>query len=271
MIRAVGIGILAAMWLFAQADKKPGYRTSPTGYNDTPYLPDGKWRVHDIARPRPPVVTPATKPGDAPSDAIVLFDGKNLDAWVGRKGRETTKPSWKIENGYIEATHEAGSLETKESFGDVQIHLEWATPTVIDGDSQWRGNSGIEVMGRYEIQVLDSYNNVTYADGQAGAMYGQYPPMVNASRKPGEWQTYDIVWESPRWKGATLVKPARVTLFYNGVLVQNAKEFVAQVSHRAIRAYEPHPPELPLRLQNHDTPVRYRNIWIRKLAPYENP
>lgn len=262
---------LAAAIAIAQQTPAPGkkYRTAPTGYPDGPVLPDGKWRVHDIARPKPRVVTPGPAAGAPPSDAIVLFDGKDLSKWHGEKGGKKIPPGWRIGPGYVEATGGAGSLVTNEAFGDFQLHIEWATPTEIDGDSQWRGNSGIMPMGRYEIQVLDSYNNPTYADGQAASMYGQYPPLVNASRKPGEWQVYDMVFEAPRWNASVLVKPARLTLFHNGVLMHNAKEFIGQVAHKDIRHYEPHAAELPLTLQDHDVPVRFRNIWIRKLKGYD--
>lgn len=251
--------------IFAQEKKASGYRTSPTGYTDGPYLPDGKWRVHDINRPRPAVVTPGATASAPPSDAIVLFDGKSMSPWNSAKGGKITEADWKVADGYMEIPHGAGSLQTKEKFGDIQLHLEWAAPTVIDGDSQWRGNSGVMFMGRYELQVLDSYNNPTYADGQAAAVYGQFPPLVNASRKPGEWQTYDIVFEAPRFEGTKVARPAYVTVFHNGVLVQNHQQFTGQVAHKAVRPYEPHAAEESLMLQNHDTPVRYRNIWIRRL------
>jgi hypothetical protein len=250
----------------AQKKARPTWRTAPTGYADGPVLPDGKWRVHDIARPKPRVVSPGDAPGAAPSDAIVLFDGKDLSQWTGPRG---AAPGWNVENGYFIARSGSGTLITKEKFGDVQLHVEWAAPEVVNGDSQWRGNSGIIFMGRYEIQVLDSFNNPTYADGQAGAIYGQYPPLVNASRKPGEWQAYDMVFEAPRWEGPVLVKPARVTIFHNGVLLHNAKEFIGQMAHKVIKQYEPHDPEASLSIQDHDTPVRYRNIWIRRLKGYD--
>jgi hypothetical protein len=177
------------------------------GYTDTPVLPGQKWRVHDIDRPHPPMVTPGAKPGDPPSDAVVLFDGKDLSHWTANiKGKEVT-PAWKVENGYMEVIPGSGEFVSKEKFGDCQIHVEWATPSVIKGESQNRGNSGILIMNRYEIQVLDSYGNITYADGQAGSLYGQWPPLVNASRKPGEWQTYDIAWVAPKFEGGKLVKP----------------------------------------------------------------
>jgi hypothetical protein len=188
---------LAGVVLYSQNSLPPKGRTSPTGYTDTPLITDQQWRVHDINRPRPRMVTPASVPGGPPSDAIVLFDGKDLSKWSshgGEKGKsQVVAPAWKVQNGYMEVVHEAGDIFTKEKFGDIQLHVEWASPAEVDGTSQWRGNSGILLMGVYEIQVLDSYNNPTYADGQAGAIYGQWPPLVNASRKPGEWQTYDLV------------------------------------------------------------------------------
>jgi hypothetical protein len=234
------------------------------GYDNTPYLPGGKWRVHDVKRPRPPVVTPGN--GSAPpSDAIVLFDGKDLSHWVANLKGITAPPKWKVEDGYAEIVDGTGSINTKEKFGDVQLHIEWASPAVISGKSQDRGNSGILFMGRYEIQVLDSYNNPTYADGQAAAIYGQYPPLVNASRKPGEWQTYDIVFEAPQFEGEKLVKPAYATVFQNGVLVQNHEQLIGDTPHAKVGTYKPHAAEESLQLQNHHCAVRYRNIWIRRL------
>jgi hypothetical protein len=266
---------VAAVLVCAQDGKPPKGRTSPTGYNDTPVIPGQKWRVHDIDRPRPRVVTPAANPGGPPSDAIVLFDGKDLSKWLshgGEKGKsQVVAPAWKVENGYMEVVHNGGDLFTKEKFGDIQLHLEWAAPAEVDGTSQWRGNSGILLMGYYEMQVLDSYNNPTYADGQAGAIYGQWPPLVNASRKPGEWQTYDIVFEAPKFEGNKLLKPGYVTIFQNGVLLHNRKEIGGRVEHKKVAMYLPHAAEEPLALQNHDTLVRYRNIWVRRLTPYDQP
>jgi hypothetical protein len=251
-------------------------RTSPTGYSDTPVLPNQKWRVHDIDRPRPRVVTPGTPssqgtPGRAPSDAIVLFDGNDLSKWVSGKKRNgaAIAPEWKVENGYMEVTSDSGDLVSKEKFGDMQLHIEWASPAVIDGSSQWRGNSGVLLMSRYEIQVLDSYDNPTYADGQASAIYGQWPPLVNASRKPGEWQTYDIAFEAPHFDGGKLLKPAYVTVFHNGVLVHHHQEIIGRMAHKVVGTYASHAAEEPLALQNHDTKVRYRNIWVRRLTGYD--
>jgi hypothetical protein len=279
----LGAALTAALLLTtagAQESKRKTQRTSPVGYDDTPVLPGQKWKVHDIQRPRPRVVTPGTessqeRPGRPPSDAIVLFDGKDLSKWVaqgkGAKRGTTTEPGWKVGNGYVEVVGGSGDLVSKEKFGDCQIHVEWAAPAEIDGSSQWRGNSGVLIMNRYEIQVLDSFENPTYADGHAASIYGQYPPLVNASRKPGEWQTYDIVFEAPRFEGEKLVKPAFVTVFHNGVLAHHRQEITGRMAHRRVGTYAPHAPEEPLALQDHDTPVRYRNIWVRRLTGYDQP
>lgn len=237
------------------------------GYDNTPFLPGGKWRVHDIDRPHPPVVTPGATNSAPPSDAIVLFDGKDLSKWVTFGHGQPTAPKWKVQDGYAEVVDHTGSINTKEKFGDVQLHVEWASPAVVKETSQNRGNSGVIFMGRYEIQVLDSYKNPTYADGQAAAIYGQYPPLVNASKKPGEWQTYDIVFEAPRFEGEKLVRPAYATVFQNGVLVQNHEQLFGDTPHAKLGTYKPHGPEESLQLQNHHSAVRYRNIWIRKLQP----
>jgi hypothetical protein len=254
----------ALLLLATMAYAQPQQRTAPTGYSDTPYLPDQKWRVHDIDRPRPPMVTPGA-PTQPPSDAIVLFDGKNLDHWTSKP------PGWIVRDGYTEMVTGVGDLVSKEKFGDCQIHVEWAAPEVIDGTSQWRGNSGIMLMGRYEIQVLDSWDNPTYADGQAAAMYGQYPPLVNASRKPGEWQSYDIVFEAPRFEGGKLTKPGYVTLFHNGVLVHHHQAIIGGTEHKKVPVYKPHEAEGPIAIQNHDTHTRFRNIWVRRLKGYDQP
>ncbi|MEX2264095.1 MAG: DUF1080 domain-containing protein [Bryobacteraceae bacterium] len=255
--------------------KKKSNRTTPVGYDDTPFLPDGKWRVHDIKRPHPRIVTPGAEPGRPPSDAIVLFDGKDLSQWAsygpGRERRQVVPAGWKVENGYMEIAPKSGGIFTKEKFGNCQLHLEWASPAGIDGSSQMRGNSGVLLMNLYEIQVLDSYRNLTYADGQAASIYGQYPPLVNASRKPGEWQTYDIVFEAPHFEGDKLTRPAYATVFHNGVLVHHRKEIVGRMAHKVVGTYAPHGPEEPLGLQDHDVPVRYRNIWMRRLKGYDEP
>jgi hypothetical protein len=236
-----------------------GLQDEPVGYDDTPLLPNSKWRVHDKARPVPPSV----RPGDgaaAPSDAIVLFDGKDLSQWTdGSK-----EARWKVESGYMEVNG-TGQIQTREHFGDCQLHLEFATPEKVEGNSQGRGNSGLFFFGRYEVQILDSYENRTYADGQAAALYGQTPPLVNASRGPGKWQSYDIIFHAPRFDGDKLLAPARVTVLHNGVLAQDNTEFLGATAHRAVAQYSPHEATGPIALQDHGNPMRFRNIWIRKL------
>ena len=233
------------------------------GYADTPMRPGGKWHVHDPDRPRPRVVTPsaAGEPVRAPSDAIVLFDGKDLSRWTSGE-----KPAqWKVEHGYAEVNG-TGDVETKDAFGDCQLHLEWCAPVPASGNDQGRGNSGVFFMQRYEVQILDCFENLTYPDGQTAALYGQFPPLVNACRKPGEWQTYDIVFEAPRFEGGKLAKPARVTVFHNGVLVHNAREILGATQHREVASYSAHPAKLPIRLQDHGNPVRFRNVWVREIG-----
>jgi hypothetical protein len=230
---------------------------------------DTKWKIHDPNRPVPPVITPGTSstqdsPGNPPSDAVVLFDGKDLSKWQQQDG---SPAKWKVENGYVEVVPKTGELRTKEPFGDCQLHVEFREPTPPHGESQERGNSGVFLMGLYEVQVLDSYENKTYADGQASALYGQYPPLVNAARPPGEWQWYDIVFHGPRFDASgKLLRPARFTVFHNGVLVQDNVELTGPTAHGARPPYKVTPEKLPLGLQDHGNPVRYRNIWIRELT-----
>jgi hypothetical protein len=230
---------------------------------------DTRWKIHDMERPLPPVVTPGAAstqetPGKAPSDAVVLFDGSNLDQWAAKDGSAV---KWKVENGYFEVVPKTGYIHTKKSFGDCQLHIEFSEPTPPKGESQERGNSGVFLMSTYEIQVLDSYKNKTYADGQAAAVYGQYPPLANAARPPGQWNSYDIVFHGPRFDSARkLLRPARVTVFYNGVLAQDNVELSGPTEHGERPPYKPGPDKAPLALQDHGDPVRYRNIWIRDLA-----
>lgn len=231
------------------------------GYTDTPLLPGGKWKVHDKQRPVPRVVTPgAANTCPPPADAVVLFDGVDLSRW--RNGDKDG--TWKVDGGFMEVNG-TGNIETKEAFGDCQLHLEFATPAKVEGESQGRGNSGLFLMGRYEVQILDSYQNRTYADGQCGALYGQTPPLVNAAKAPGEWQSYDILFRAPRFDGSKLVSPARVTVIHNGVVVQLDQEFIGATAHRAVAQYSPHPAELPIALQDHGNPMRFRNVWLRRL------
>ncbi len=240
---------------------------APIGYEDTPILPNTTWRVHDPNRPQPAVVTPAPFiPGSAtahpPSDATVLFDGSDFSGWVGRGDVEV---GWRLVGGAMEATR-TGDIKSRAHFGDCQLHLEWCSPQEARGDSQGRGNSGVFLMGQYEIQVLDSYDNRTYADGHAGAIYGQHPPFVNASRKPGEWQTYDLIFIAPRFEGEKVIRPAYITLIHNGILVHHHRELLGKTGHKTMPSYVPHPPKGPIILQDHGDPVRYRNIWVREIA-----
>ena len=227
-----------------------------------------KWKIHDPNRPLPRVIEPGTSStqdasGRAPSDATVLFDGKDLSGWVDKDGKPAR---WKVEKGYMEVVPDTGYIFTRAAFGDCQLHVEYAEPVPAVGEGQDRGNSGVFLMGLYEIQVLDSYQNKTYADGQAAAVYGQYPPLVNASRPPGEWQTYDIVFHGPRFnKDGKLSRPARVTVLHNGILVQDDVTLTGPTAHGERPPYKAHPAKLPLGLQDHGDPVRYRYIWIRGL------
>ncbi len=246
------------------------------GFKDTPMLPGLPWHVHDPDRPHPPVVTPAATPGGAPSDALVLFDGRDLSHWTSHastisKAGSDGPAEWKLGEGYVEVVPKTGDLATKEKFGDIQLHIEWSSPNPPVSTSQGRGNSGVLLMGRYEVQVLDPYNNPTYADGQAGAIYGQWPPLANPGRGPGEWNVYDIIFEAPRMDGEKLLKPAIITVFFNGVLVQNHKESMGPMVYRQVAKYVPQPAEDSLVLQNHNNPVRYRNIWVRRLGGYDEP
>lgn len=233
---------------------------------------DTRWKQHDMNRPVPPVITPGTsstqaEPGRPPSDAIILFDGKDLSKWQQEDG---SPAKWKVENGYAEVVAKTGDIHTKEGFGDCQLHVELREPTPPHGESQERGNSGVFLQGLYEVQVLDSYQNRTYADGQSAAVYGQYPPLVNAARPPGEWQWYDIVFHRPHFDSAgKLLKPAHITVFDNSVLVQDNVELTGPTANGSRPPYKAGPEKLPLGLQDHGNPVRYRNIWIRELKPGE--
>ncbi len=211
----------------------------------------------------PPIVTPGKTNADPPSDAIGLFGGKDLSHWHGQAGAPA---KWTIRDGYVEVAPGTGDIATTEKFGDVQLHIEWATPAVPKGEGQERGNSGVFLMDRYEIQVLDSYENKTYYHGQAGSVYRQWAPLVNASRKPGEWQAYDIVFHAPKFdEQGKVIDRARVTVFHNGALIQNNVEIYGLTYDDRPALYIAHSPQESLRLQDHGNPVRYRNIWIRRL------
>jgi Domain of Unknown Function (DUF1080) len=227
-----------------------------------------QWKRNDRNRPMPTVIDPGTPSTEAaagkpPSDAVVLFDGKDLAKWSQEDG---SPAKWKVEDGYFEVVPKTGYIYTRQAFGDCQLHVEFREPSPPRGQDQDRGNSGVFLMGLYEIQVLDSYQNKTYADGIAGAVYGQYPPLVNDARPPGQWQTYDIVFHGPRFDAdGKLTRKARVTVLQNGVLVQDNVEILGTTSTEKPE-YEKQPDKLPLALQDHNHPVRYRNIWVRELA-----
>jgi hypothetical protein len=251
----------------------------PLGYKDTPLIPGTPWHVHDGDRPQPRVVTPGATfslLAPPPSDAVVLFDGRDLAQWESIKGGE---PKWILRDGIVEVVPFSGNIRTKQRFEDFQLHLEYQEPAIVKGTGQGRGNSGVLINGMYEVQILDSYASKTYPDGQSGALYGQMPPLVNACKPPGEWQSYDIIFESPRWDAAgVLQKKAAVTVIQNGVVLHNRHEYFGStdgingIPHKALGAYgKPHPPQVVLELQEHRNPVRFRNIWIRELGAYDHP
>jgi Domain of Unknown Function (DUF1080) len=265
--------------LLATGAAAPASDEATLGYKDTPLIPGTQWHVHDGGRPRPRVVTPGAAfslLAPPPSDAVVLFDGRDLSKWESSKGGE---PKWTVAAGAVEVVPLSGNIRTKQRFGDFQLHLEYAEPAAAKGKGQARGNSGVLINGMYEVQILDSYNSPTYPDGQAGALYGQTPPLVNACKPPGEWQSYDIIFESPRWDTAgVLVKKAAVTVIQNGVVLHHRREYFGSTDginglpHKALGAYlKPHPPEVVVELQDHKNPVRFRNIWIRNLGEYDRP
>ena len=229
----------------------------------TPAVPSlDEWEVHDLDRPQPVVVTPGElTSAPPPSDAIVLFDGTHFEEWMHANGDAV---KWHLRDGYMEVNPGTGIIQTKRSFGDVQLHIEWATPN--SGTGQDSGNSGVYLMSTYEVQVLNSFENQTYPDGQAASLYGQYPPLVNASRPPLNWQSYDIVFRRPHFEeDGALKNPARITVFHNGVLVQDNVILTGPSGHRSRPPYRVHEDALPLFLQDHNEPTRFRNIWLRDL------
>ena len=241
------------------------------GFQDTPLEPDSKWHVHDPARPQPPIVTPGASFSEnaaPPSDAMVLFDGKDLLQWVDKKTGGAV--GWTVADGV--ATSAKGDIITTNKFGDIQLHLEFCEPTPPKGDGQGRGNSGVFFMGLYEVQVLDCYNNKTYADGATGGLYGQHPALANACRPPGNWETYDIIFTAPRFDAdGKVLAPAYVTVTLNGVVVQNHQAFRGPTNWRSLGKYHPHAAELPLALQYHNNSVSFRNIWVRPVPLVNEP
>ena len=241
----------------------------PVQWVDTP---SGRWMVHDVSRPAPPVVTPGVcgaqdaTPAKPPSDAVVLFDGKDLSNWTDTKGEPS---KWVSRDGYMESVKGAGYVRTKQEFGSVQLHVEFATPANVIGTSQGRGNSGVFLQGKYEVQVLDSFENPTYPDGQCGALYGRALPLVNASCRPGQWQTYDIVYHRPVFDASGKVtRKAVFTVVHNGVLVQDHVALdggTDWLGPHSVSEYAPHPDKGPLMFQDHNNPVRFRNVWVREL------
>lgn len=229
-----------------------------------PTIPGQLWPVHSPDRPHPPIVNPGLErpAAPAPSDAIVLFDGRHLREW---RASDSSAAKWLVRAGYVEVVPGTGTMTTRRSFGDVQLHIEWMAPPP-HGEGQERGNSGVFLMGQYEVQVLDSYQNVTYADGQASAIYGQYPPLANATRAPGHWNVYDIIFHRPRFNAdGSVLHPARLTVIHNGVLVQDNVSLFGGTVHMALPRYTAHPDRLPISLQDHGNRMRFRNIWLREL------
>jgi hypothetical protein len=227
--------------------------------------PPSKWPPNSDEKPKPPTIDPgpAQAPAPIPSDAVVLFNGKDLSAWAGDSGQAAP---WTVRDGYMEVVPGSGAIHTRQAFGDMQLHIEYATPTPPHGEGQERGNSGVFLMTHYEIQVLDDYQNTTNADGMAAAVYGQTPPLVNASRPSGEWQSYDIVFHRPHFAADSSVEqPATVTVFHNGVLVQDNTVITGWTVDHAVAHYRWHPDSLPLMLQDHGNTMRFRNIWVRPL------
>ncbi len=270
--RKAAIGLLCVIVAVAavRADEAAVSAGSPPmvntdGFTNTPFLPPGTWHVHDPNRPQPPVVTPGTfssdrEPGKPPADAIVLFNGSDVSSWRDKDGKPA---NWKIENG--ELIESKGDIFTQQDFGDIQLHLEFCMPPP-KGSGQGRGNSGVFLMGRYEVQILDCYQNLTYADGTVGALYGQHPPMANASKPPGTWQVYDILFTAPKFESNGDVKsPAYVTVLLNGVAIQNHESYMGPTGWKLQPHYTAHASTGPISLQDHNNPTRFRNIWVRPL------
>lgn len=261
IIATLAIAVICTIGFTAEKPEKP------------PEWKQGKkWQVHDYKEPKPDIIRAGKTSSEAPSDAIVIFDGTNTDALCDGGGNPT---KWIInKEGALECTKKAGTIRSKQAFGSIQLHVEFATPKEVKGTGQGRGNSGVFLMGTYELQVLDSwqkeikeYDNATYADGQCGAIYGQKKPLVNASRSHGEWQSYDVIFHRPVFKGKTseIIKPGTITVLHNGVLIQDNWPIKGVTHHKKTAAYRYHPDKMPLTFQDHGNPIRYRNIWVREI------
>ncbi|HEY3933820.1 MAG TPA: family 16 glycoside hydrolase [Gemmatimonadales bacterium] len=228
-----------------------------------------QWPQHSRTRPAPPVATPGPYLGPAapPSDAIILFDGSSLDGWRAADTTKGIQPApWKVDHGDFVIAPGTGDIATRRSFGNMQLHIEWSAPNPPHGEDQDRGNSGVFLMSTYEIQVLDSYHSVTYPDGQAAAIYGEFPPLVNAMRPPGDWQVYDIIFHRPHFDAnGKVTQPARVTVIHNGIVVQDNETILGPTTNGHRSAYSKHADRMPLQLQDHGHAVRYRDIWVREL------
>lgn len=236
---------------------------SPAALLAQAQLRNGDPKLTEQWLPEPRVVAPGKTAADAPSDAIVLFNGTDASAFEAKGGGPI---KWKLENGIMTVVGGTGEIHTKQGFGDCQLHIEWRTPAEVKGDGQGRGNSGIFFMGRYELQILDSYNNRTYSNGQAASIYKQLPPLVNASRGPGEWQTYDVIFIAPRfYEDGSVKSQAQITVLHNGVLVQNHAVLLGGTQYIGLANYEKHSDKEPIILQDHGNPTSFRNIWIRPL------
>lgn len=255
---------MKSLLLFAPLALLPLIQQDPAkpGYDDTPVLPGQEWRVHDKDRPQPPRVAPGASAASPPADAVVLLGEDGTGAWQKGNGKDA---EWDFADGVM-TVNGTGDIRTRQEWQDFQLHVEWATPTSSAGHSQGMGNSGVYLQGRYEIQVLDSHDNISYADGSAGALYGQHPPAVNASRAPGEWQSYDILFTAPRHDAdGVQQEPARVTVLHNGVMIHNHREILGPTRHRSLPPQGDYSAPGPVLLQDHGNPVRYRNIWIRPM------
>lgn len=264
MNKHIGTLVMTAAILLAACEQK---KDSPDKKETTVM----QWKSHDMSRPRPQVVEalPQSLPMPAPANATILFDGKDLSNWTNTKNEAAV---WKVENGYMEIVPGTGGIQTKKNFGDVYLHVEWASPYPAKDTSQDRGNSGIFFMSQYELQVLDSYHADTYADGQAGALYGQVPPRFNVCKPPGEWQAYDIFFRRPRFAvDSSLISPASITVLHNGILIQDNENYAGPTSWLKFLPYKKHADQLPLMLQEHNCAVRFRNIWALPLPENVSP